>query len=412
MDNEQLEALERLAELKQQGVLTDAEVEAEKRRILSTSSGTEDLDPTTDSIRKATAGGVPEPRATSPDRRALALIAAVAAAIVLFFVVVRDDSEGPTTTSAPTVPLQQVVPTTTSAPATTRDGDQEIFTMIDRIVFTSGRYDHDPEDDVPDGEIFSMNADGTDVAQLTNSSADDWDPSWSPDRKHITFVSGRGGWENIFVMDADGTDVRQITRNARYNFSPSWSPDGKHIAFTSTRNGGSTGEIFVMNPDGSNVVQLTPDDYFNIGRLGASPLTWSPDSKHIAVGVAASGGGNIWRVNADGTGTRRLTADSHDNYHPAWSPDGDRIAFVSNRSRAKDSDGRLRCCSQIFLMNADGSDVVQLTNFGVDVSRPAWSPDGKHIAFSEWDNDYDIYVMNGEIRNLTNEQGGFDADWG
>ena len=119
MDNEQLEALERIAALKQQGILTDAEVEAEKRRILSTSSGTEDLDPSTDSIRKATAGGVPEPRATSPDRRALALIAAVAAATVLFFfVVVRDDSEGPTTTSAPTT-VPKAAPTTVPKAAPT-----------------------------------------------------------------------------------------------------------------------------------------------------------------------------------------------------------------------------------------------------------------------------------------------------
>ncbi len=121
MDNEQLEALERIAELKQQGILTDAEVEAAKRRILSTSPDTEDLGPTPDSVRQLPAEDAPKQRLTSPNRRVLILLAAVTAAIVLFFVVVPDDSERPTaTTSAPTTTTrQQVIPTTTSARSTT-----------------------------------------------------------------------------------------------------------------------------------------------------------------------------------------------------------------------------------------------------------------------------------------------------
>ena len=116
----------------------------------------------------------------------------------------------------------------------------------DLIAFTSDRDG--------DYEIFVMNADGSEVRQLTDNDDDDGLPAWSPDGKRIAFTSDRGDKFEIFVMNSDGTEVRQLTDNDDSDWSPSWSPDGKRIAFTSDRYG--DWEIFVMNADGSNVVSL------------------------------------------------------------------------------------------------------------------------------------------------------------
>ncbi len=131
VDNEQLDALERIAELKQRGILTDAEVQTQKRQILSASLGAEDLDPTADSGPRTTAGpsGAPKAHRNRPNRRVFALLAAVTAAIILFFVLLRDDPKGPTATSVQTTTTrQQVIPTTTSVRTTTTR--QQVTTTV------------------------------------------------------------------------------------------------------------------------------------------------------------------------------------------------------------------------------------------------------------------------------------------
>ncbi|MDE0232328.1 MAG: S-layer homology domain-containing protein [bacterium] len=94
------------------------------------------------------------------------------------------------------------------------------------IAFTSTR-DGDPE-------ILTMNADGTNLRQLTKNTHNDTSPSWSPDGTQIVFQSDRDGDLEIFTMDADGANVRQLTKNTHRDTSPSWSPDGRHIALSAT----------------------------------------------------------------------------------------------------------------------------------------------------------------------------------
>ena len=244
--------------------------------------------------------------------------------------------------------------------------------------------------------LDSSGADGSGVRRLTNNSADDWHPAWSPDGARIAFVSDRDGNDEIYVMNADGSGVRRLTNNSandRYWY-PAWSPDGARIAFTSSRDGNE--DIYVMNADGSGVRRLTnnfADDWVP---------AWSPDGTRIAFGSERDGNDEIYVMNADGSGVRRLTNNFADDWYYSWSPDGTRIAFGSDR------DGN----DEIYVMNADGSGVRRLTNNSANDLLPAWSPDGARIAFvSDRDGNEEIYVMNADgsgVRRLTNN---FVGDW-
>ena len=117
-------------------------------------------------------------------------------------------------------------------------------------------------------QIYVMDIDRTNVRRLTNNTADDFSPAWSPDGRQIVFHSDRDGNAEIYVIAADGTNVRRLTPNTTREFSPAWSPDGTQIAFSSNRDFST--EIFVMDANGTNVKRLT-----NNGIVDINPA-WSP----------------------------------------------------------------------------------------------------------------------------------------
>jgi Tol biopolymer transport system component len=218
-------------------------------------------------------------------------------------------------------------------------------------------------------EIYIMNSDGDDQTRLTDNSASDGDPSWSPDGTKIAFDStiDEDGNRDIYIMNADdGSGQTRLTDDPAFDTDPSWSPDGTKIAFSSNREDDNS-EIYIMNSDGSGQTRLTDnsaDDF--------SP-SWSPDGTKIAfVSDRDNGNFDIYIMNADdGSGQTRLTDDPAFDGFPSWSPDSEKIAFTSNR----DSGG-------IFVMNADdGSGQTRLTDNGVFYSSPDWGtntspPDG------------------------------------
>ncbi len=264
-----------------------------------------------------------------------------------------------------------------------------------KIVFHSGRDG--------DAEVFVMNADGTEQTQLTHNDTWEFDPTWSPNGKLIaynSFPADFNGDPEIFVMNADGTGVTQLTDNNAFDFGSIWSPNGKHIAFNSNRDGAY--DIYVMNADGSNVRRLTTNAYV----VGVT--AWSPNGKQIAfisyrdyVLLGAAGDLEIFVMNADGTGITQLTDNNVDDEgdHAGWSPNGKLFSFSSRRDGG-DLD--------IFVMNANGTGVRQLTGIGGDFADDDdsfWSPDGKNLAFhSTRDGDEDIYTMKldgSDVRQLT-----------
>jgi photosystem II stability/assembly factor-like uncharacterized protein len=217
--------------------------------------------------------------------------------------------------------------------------------------------------------IFTMNADGSARRQLTNSSGRDYAPSWSPDGQRIAFVSERDGNPEIYVMNADGSGQTRLTVSPGGDTTPAWSPDGRRIAFSSQRKGSRL--LFVMQSDGRAQTQLT----FSTSSNPPNDLapTWSPDGQHIAF-TSMRGRttySEIYTINANGAGLRRLTNTLEEDTDPAWSPDGQVIAYASGYYPRY----------QLMSMRADGSQ-QQLLNMNFDTGgHPSWSPDGRSVAY-------------------------------
>lgn len=246
-------------------------------------------------------------------------------------------------------------------------------------------------------EIMMMNSDGTDVQNISKNNADDMDPTWSPDGKQIVFASNLEDRlsmnTQLYVMNADGSDLEQMTKDVGSSRYPAWSPDGKLIAYSYAASP-TQAEIYLMNPDGSELKRLTDGSSMN-----RSPA-WSPDGKKIAYSSAKWDekqkkfiNDDIYIMNADGSSQRKMTTSPADDYSPVWSPDGKKIAFTSER----------RGNADIFIMNVSTIMVQQLTpNSPADDENPSWSPDGKMILFnSDRDNSGgEIYLMDANGQNV------------
>ena len=271
------------------------------------------------------------------------------------------------------VSTQQVTVTDPVQQQTTPNGD---------IVFVSNRDGNN--------EIYVMKTDGTEAVNVTNNSANDSEPSWSPDGNRIVFVSDRdGGDRNIYILAIDTLEITRLTSDTDNNRNPVWSPNGNKIAFSSDRF--SDYDIMTMNADGSDQIQVTFDE------ADETDPTWSPDSNQIAYVSGESGNLDIYVISAsDGSPILTLTSDGNNDYDPAWlnRNDANLLAFTSNRFGDYD----------IFVINpSDGSGLTQITTDGSNETEPEWSPDGNSIIFvSDRDNsgEENIYTMTADGNNV------------
>jgi TolB protein len=226
-------------------------------------------------------------------------------------------------------------------------------------------------------QIYTMAPDGTDVTRLTNSTGNDYGPTWSPDGAKVLFASDRAGGRDVYVINVDGTGEQRLTTNGLSDIAV-WSPDGSKVAHSQSTGPNGEMDIFTMNPDGSNPVNITNDPSSD------DMPSWSPDSARIAfMSYRAGGAAQIYVANANGTGVTQLTTDAEgDNEAPDWSPDGARIAFMSNRDSAT-----LGSAYQIYTMSTNGAGVSRVTSEPVDAELPVWSPDGSKIMFTSQEGD-------------------------
>lgn len=263
--------------------------------------------------------------------------------------------------------------------------------------------------------LFVMNADGSDLRELTSSPGNAYSPDTnnglipSPDGKQIAFFFDNDGVGGIRVINIKSGYLSDLAKDKGNVDSFAWSPNGKQIAFVAERDTILldanrdlwTSNIYVMNADGTQVRRLTVDNATS--QYGT--LSWSPDGKKLAFGMSSkvpSGGFFSVGIHLISISDAKLTALTRASGlvqdGPTWSPDGKHIMYFVTGSML----------GNIYVMNADGSNQVALSNDSLGiVLNASWSPNGNHIVFStvkfqvQDDNrNYYIYTVNADGTNL------------
>jgi Tol biopolymer transport system component len=347
----------------------------------------------------------------------------------------------PTLTAIPT----KIRPTLTVTPTLYPAGNGKIIAFYSLIMV---------QDDVREGFISIVNVNNHLVTRLPARDIFVSEAVWSPDGRHIAYTvpKANGESEELYLMNANGTNQVLIEKECHFpEWSPNglfiacmvysfndnistiiidlatknkssgpgrtvvWSPDSQNFAFT-VKNGDKITNIFIQNVSGDGKpIQLTSSQSYDIDPK------WSPDGKYILFSSDRTGSEQIYIMNADGSHEYALTTGDKPNSQANWSPDGTKIVFVSLRHEkdlSKCPYFNNPCNSEIYVMNADGSNQTRLTNNPGEDSEPDWSPDGKYVAFVSYRDEpnfkkckfscnSEIYIVgvNGEgLTRLTNNQ--------
>lgn len=235
-------------------------------------------------------------------------------------------------------------------------------------------------------------------APLTDADESAFSPAWSPDGDRVAYLTRSSPLtmqDTITTIGSDGRDaqpIREIFTLAVSSPALAWSPDGRQIAFTEVYPVGRFQAVFVTDLDNTEPRRVSGDN----GNAFAP--TWSPDGSQIAYSWSPVANAEIWvqsitdlRLTGQAGSPTRLTSDYRMDSHPAFSPDGSRIAFMSGRDNN----------SEIYTMNRDGSDLVNVTRHPALDSMPSWSADGEWLAFtSNRDHSFDIYIIRADGSEL------------
>ena len=234
-------------------------------------------------------------------------------------------------------------------------------------------------------DIWVVNANGSGLERLTTDRHDDFDPAWSPNGRRIALRSMRDGNSEVYVMQADGSHQRDVSRDPADDWGPSWTSDGR-VLWNCARELGSGFRGCTANPDGSSLHVIRNQVYVEYPA-------GSPDGTQIAFmsqepdAHGSDPNYDIFVMNADGSGLRQLTDAPGEDGFPSWSPDGAMIAYSTTRDDCSNStaaDCRTTAdvgpYQTIYVMNTDGSNQHRLSlQLGQFVD---WSPDGRYLVLS------------------------------
>jgi Tol biopolymer transport system component len=218
-----------------------------------------------------------------------------------------------------------------------------------------------------DIDLYVINADGSGEKLLSNYK-NNYSSQWFPNENKIVYTCYDDSWSGIYVINGDGTGRTLLTPADKSFGYPQVSPDGTKISFVSADRDGS--QIFVMNANGSNIKQLTftvSSSYYDRGspRDGNNSPAWSPNGNKIAYVSWVDGNPDIFVINTNGTSDRRLTNNPLRDESPYWSDDGSHILYSSGKDYREMN-------AEVYIIDAQGQKQLALTKFVGDDIFPVW----------------------------------------